>query len=60
MRVVGGPLSFVNFICQFEGVRIKLETCSFLNTLHFFFSFILCSLVCSKYGSFQSTMLYPP
>ena len=25
-RGFGGPLSFVNFICLFEGVRIELET----------------------------------
>ena len=59
LNITKGPLSFVNFICQFKGVRIELET-AFFNLLNFFCSFILCSLICSKYNSFQSTMLYPP
>ena len=57
---LGRPLSFANFICQFEVVRIEIETCFFVNSLDFFCPFILCSLFCSKCNSFQLTMLYQP
>ena len=29
LNITKGPLSFVNIICQFEGVRIELQTCLF-------------------------------